>query len=158
MPDKILFEYAVLRVVPKVEREEFCNVGVVLYCPKLKFLGVLYHLDGERLKAFAGELDVPEVGQYLQAFEKICAGSRDSGPIGKLPVADRFRWLTAARREYHPAGKYTGAAPAPPRWHKSSFVQYTLYSPRKKRPCPTRLHFAPSEMEYAWPPQMRREK
>ena len=97
MPDKILFEYAVLRVVPKVEREEFCNVGVVLYCPKLKFLGVLYHLDGERLKAFAGELDVPEVGQYLQAFEKICAGSRDSGPIGKLPVADRFRWLTATR-------------------------------------------------------------
>ena len=97
MPDKILFEYAVLRVVPKVEREEFCNVGVVLYCPKLKFLGVLYHLDGERLKAFACELDVPEVGQYLQAFEKICAGSRDSGPIGKLPVADRFRWLTAAR-------------------------------------------------------------
>lgn len=97
MQEKYLFEYAVLRVVPKVEREEFLNVGVVLYCPKQKFLQVLFHLDGERIKAFACELDIPEVGQYLQAFEKICAGTKDSGPIGKLPVADRFRWLTATR-------------------------------------------------------------
>ncbi len=97
MQEKYLFEYAVLRVVPKVEREEFLNVGVVLYCPQKKFLQVLFRLDGERLKAFACELDIPEVGQYLQAFEKICAGSKDSGPIGKLPVADRFRWLTATR-------------------------------------------------------------
>ncbi|MEO5683872.1 MAG: DUF3037 domain-containing protein [Chitinophagaceae bacterium] len=97
MQEKYLFEYAVLRVVPKVEREEFLNVGVVLYCPKQKFLNVLFHLDGERLKAFACELDIPEIGQYLQAFEKICAGTKDSGPIGKLAVADRFRWLTATR-------------------------------------------------------------
>lgn len=97
MPEKYLFEYAVLRVVPKVEREEFLNAGVVMYCPQKKFLRVLYHLDGERIKAFACELDIPEVGQYLQAFEKICAGTKDSGPIGKLPVADRFRWLTATR-------------------------------------------------------------
>jgi hypothetical protein len=97
MQEKYLFEYAVLRVVPKVEREEFLNVGVVLYCPQKKFLQVRFHLDGERIKAFAGELDVPEVGQYLQAFENICAGTKDSGPIGKLPVADRFRWLTATR-------------------------------------------------------------
>jgi hypothetical protein len=97
MQEKYLFEYAVLRVVPKVEREEFLNVGVVLYCPKQKFLQVLFHLDGERIRAFACELDIPEVGQYLQAFEKICAGSKDSGPIGKLPLPDRFRWLTATR-------------------------------------------------------------
>jgi len=97
MQEKFLFEYAVLRVVPKVEREEFLNVGVVLYCPQTKFLQVLFRLDGERIKAFACELDIPEVGQYLQAFEKICAGTKDSGPIGKLPAADRFRWLTATR-------------------------------------------------------------
>ena len=97
MPEKFLFEYAVLRVVPKVEREEFLNVGVVLYCAQKKFLQVLFHLDGERIKAFACELDIPEVGQYLQAFENICAASKDSGPIGKLPLADRFRWLTATR-------------------------------------------------------------
>lgn len=97
MQEKFLFEYAVLRVVPKVEREEFLNVGVVLYCPQKKFLQVLFHLDLERIKAFACELDIPEVGQYLQAFENICAGTKDSGPIGKLSVADRFRWLTATR-------------------------------------------------------------
>ncbi len=97
MQEKHLFEYAVLRVVPKVEREEFLNVGVVLYCPKKKFLHVLFHLDLERIKAFACELDIPEIGQYLQAFENICAGSKDSGPIGKLSAADRFRWLTATR-------------------------------------------------------------
>ena len=97
MQEKYLFEYAVLRVVPKVEREEFLNVGVVLYCPKQKFLQVRFHLDGERIKAFDCELDIPEIGQYLQAFEKICAGTKDSGPIGKLTVADRFRWLTATR-------------------------------------------------------------
>ena len=97
MQEKFLFEYAVLRVVPKVEREEFLNVGVVLYCPQTKFLQVLFRLDGERIKAFAHELDIPELGQYLQAFENICAGTKDSGPIGKLPAADRFRWLTATR-------------------------------------------------------------
>jgi hypothetical protein len=97
MQEKLLFEYAVLRVVPKVEREEFLNVGVVLYCPQKKFLHVLFHLDGERIRAFACELDIPEVGQYLQAFENICAGTKDSGPIGRLPAADRFRWLTATR-------------------------------------------------------------
>jgi hypothetical protein len=97
MQEKYLFEYAVLRIVPKVEREEFLNVGVVLYCPQKKFLQVLFHLDGERIKAFACELDIPEIGQYLQAFEKICAATKDSGPIGKMPVAERFRWLTATR-------------------------------------------------------------
>jgi len=97
MQEKYLFEYAVLRIVPRVEREEFLNVGVVLYCPQKKFLDVLYHLDGERIKAFACELDVPEIGQYLQAFDKICAGTKDSGPIGRLSIPDRFRWLTATR-------------------------------------------------------------
>ena len=95
MQEKYLFEYAVLRVVPKVEREEFLNVGVVLYCPQQKFLSVRFHLDSERIKAFSCDLDIPEIGQYLSAFEKICAGVKDSGPIGKLPAAERFRWLTA---------------------------------------------------------------
>ena len=97
MQEKYLFEYAVLRVVPKVEREEFLNVGVVLYCPQQKFLSVRFHLDSERIKAFSCDLDIPEIGQYLSAFEKICAGVKDSGPIGKLPAAERFRWLTATR-------------------------------------------------------------
>jgi len=112
MQEKYLFEYAVLRVVPKVEREEFLNVGVVLYCPQQKFLQVQFHLDGERIKAFSAELDIPEIGQYLQAFENICAGTKDSGPIGKLAIADRFRWLTATRSTVVQTSKtHTGLCP-----------------------------------------------
>jgi hypothetical protein len=97
MQEKYLFEYAVLRVVPKVEREEFLNVGVVLYCPQQKFLQTTFQLNEERLRVFACEMDKNEIVDYLMAFEKICRGDKDSGPIGKLPVAERFRWLTATR-------------------------------------------------------------
>jgi hypothetical protein len=98
MQDKQLFEYAVIRVVPKVEREEFLNVGVILYCKALKFLEVACYIDLVRLCAFAGEeLDVTEVGEYLGAFELICKGSEEGGPIARLPLAERFRWLTATR-------------------------------------------------------------
>ena len=97
MPEQHLFEYAVIRVVPRVEREEFFNVGVVLYCAKEKFLGVLYHIDEERLRAFCKKTDVKTLQEYLIAFENICKGSDDSGTIGKLPIAERFRWLTATR-------------------------------------------------------------
>lgn len=97
MQENHLFEYAVIRVVPKVEREEFFNVGVILYCAGQKFLQVLYLVDEERLRAFCQKLEIDELKQYLQAFEKICQGGEASGPIGKLPIAERFRWLTATR-------------------------------------------------------------
>lgn len=97
MPDKHLFEYAVIRVVPKVEREEFLNVGVILYCKGLRYLGVAFHLDGRRLCALAADLDVAEVAEYLRAFELICRGTADGGPIARLPMPERFRWLTATR-------------------------------------------------------------
>lgn len=97
MQDKHLFEYAVIRVVPKVEREEFLNMGVVLYCHRQKFLRVRFSLNEERLLCFAPQLDIEEVKGHLLAFEKICLGAPDSGPIGKLDAASRFRWLTATR-------------------------------------------------------------
>ena len=97
MPEQPLFEYAVIRVVPKVEREEFLNVGVVLYCSGAKFLEVRYHLDPERLRTLSAGLDIAEIECYLQAFRQICKGGRDGGPIGQLPVVERFRWLTATR-------------------------------------------------------------
>jgi hypothetical protein len=97
MQEQHLFEYAVIRVVPKVEREEFLNVGVVVYCAEKKFLQALLELDEKRLKAFCGHCDVFEIQEYLRSFERICTGGPDSGPIGKLPVAERFRWLTATR-------------------------------------------------------------
>lgn len=92
-----LFEYAVVRVVPKVEREEFLNVGVILYCAKLDFLQVLYSLNEDRLQIFCTQIDKEELLQNLQSFERIAAGDKDAGPIGNLDIAGRFRWLTATR-------------------------------------------------------------
>ena len=97
MQEKDLFEYAVIRVVPRVEREEFLNVGVILFCTKQKFLKVLYQLDENRLKAFCASLDLTEIEENLGAFGKISAGSPNGGPIGQLDLASRFRWLTATR-------------------------------------------------------------
>jgi len=97
MQQKHLFEYAVIRVVPRVEREEFLNIGVMVYCAKLKFLQARYLLDADRLGAFSKEMDLAEVKEHVCAFERICLGEKDAGPIAKLDMASRFRWLTAAR-------------------------------------------------------------
>jgi hypothetical protein len=97
MQDKNLFEYAVIRVVPRVEREEFLNVGVVLYCPKQRFLQAVFQLDEIRLTAFSCKTDYEEIKENLEAFALICAGHEKAGPIGKLDPASRFRWLTATR-------------------------------------------------------------
>ena len=97
MQEHHLFEYAVIRVVPRVEREEFLNVGVILYCPKQGFLQSKINLDIERLNAFTGKPDVSEIEEYLAALSRICIGGKTAGPIGKLPIASRFRWLTATR-------------------------------------------------------------
>lgn len=92
-----LFEYAVIRIVPKVEREEFMNVGVIVYCSKQKFLQAMYHFDGHRLGAFCKETDLTELQKNLEAMDIICKATSGSGPIGKLDIAARFRWLTATR-------------------------------------------------------------
>lgn len=92
-----MFEYAVIRVVPRVEREEFLNVGVVLLCAPQKFLQMRYTLDAARLVAFCNSLDLQELQQNLSAFARICKGGKDGGDIGKLSIAERFRWLTATR-------------------------------------------------------------
>lgn len=97
MQGRHLFEYAVIRVVPRVEREEFLNVGVIVYCRDLKFLQIVYLLDETRVLSFAPGIDVAELEHRLQAFERICCGKPQGGPIGELPLASRFRWLTAAR-------------------------------------------------------------
>ena len=97
MPAKDLFEYAVLRVVPRVEREEFLNVGVILYCKAQGFLQARFTLPEARLRAFTHELDLVEITARLHAFERICQGKATGGPIGRLPLAERFRWLTATR-------------------------------------------------------------
>ncbi|MDB5089256.1 MAG: hypothetical protein JWR09_3250 [Mucilaginibacter sp.] len=97
MQPKYLFEYAVIRVVPRVEREEFLNIGVILYCAKQKFLQTIYLLDEARLQALYPGLDIDELKEHLCSFERICQGDKAAGPIGKLDIASRFRWLTATR-------------------------------------------------------------
>lgn len=97
MPGKELFEYAVIRIVPQVEREEFLNVGVVLYCRGQRLLAMRYALDVQRLRAFRLPVAIDELDAYLRAFQLICNGERGGGPIATLPIAERFRWLTAKR-------------------------------------------------------------
>ena len=97
MQDKHLYEYAVIRVVPRVEREEFLNVGIILFCKNSKFLQVKYELNENRLQWMAEDLDLEEVRKNLQSFEKIAHGDKDGGPIAQMDVPSRFRWLTAVR-------------------------------------------------------------
>ena len=97
MQDNHLFEYAVIRVVPKVEREEFINIGVILYCSGQKFLQCILELNEKKLQALCCDTDIDELRSHMESFEKICKGGNDAGPIGKLSIAERFRWLTATR-------------------------------------------------------------
>ncbi|MNJ92859.1 hypothetical protein D3C87_105330 [compost metagenome] len=97
MQDRHLFEYAVIRVMPRVEREEFINVGVIMYCAKLKYLNAAFKVFPERLKALNCELEVEVITENLNAIVNICKGGKTAGPIGQLDLASRFRWLTATR-------------------------------------------------------------
>ena len=97
MQDKHLFEYAVIRVVPRVEREEFLTVGIILYCKTKKYLQCMYQLNNEKLQVICPKLDCGEVEEHLQSFEQICKGTKNASPISSLDIASRFRWLTATR-------------------------------------------------------------
>jgi hypothetical protein len=97
MHEKNLYEYAVIRVVPRVEREEFLNVGIVLFCKKAKFIKVLYSLNVEKVLSFSTEADVEQIEMNLMAFEKVAHGTKDGGPIALVDIPSRFRWLTALR-------------------------------------------------------------
>jgi hypothetical protein len=97
MPQEYLFEYAIIRVVPRVEREEFLNIGVILYCAKQQFLQARYLIDENRLMASFPKIDIVEITDHICSMERICLGNSEAGPIGKLDIASRFRWLTATR-------------------------------------------------------------
>ena len=97
MSEKKSYEYAVIRFVPKVEREEFINVGVVLYCKKFNFLKAICLLDERKMTSLNTDYSLSEINAYLDAFKNICDGNSKAGPIAKLEMAVRFRWLTAKR-------------------------------------------------------------
>jgi hypothetical protein len=91
------FDYAVLRVVPRVEREEFVNAGVILFSLSQHFLGARTRVDEKRLLALWPGLDLDVVRQHLDAFVKVCEGSADAGPIARLSQRERFHWMVAPR-------------------------------------------------------------
>ncbi|MEZ5056869.1 MAG: DUF3037 domain-containing protein [Saprospiraceae bacterium] len=97
MREKEIFEYAVIRLVPSVEREEFINIGVILLCRKRRFLDLKFRLDSDRIKCFAPETDLEMIQQYLEGWKEVCKGGKAGGKIGQLDLQVRFRWLTAKR-------------------------------------------------------------
>ena len=97
MPATSSFDYAVIRVVPRVEREEFVNAGVILFCLERDYLAATVEVNEARLLALWPGLDLPLVSQHLAAIPKICAGRPDAGAIARLTRRERFHWLVAPR-------------------------------------------------------------
>ncbi len=97
MPERFVFDYAVVRIVPRVDRGEFLNAGVILFCSTRGYLDCRIELDRERLQMLAPSIDVSVVESYLDAIPKICAGGGEAGSIGTLPQRARFHWLVAPR-------------------------------------------------------------
>ncbi|MGL6126784.1 DUF3037 domain-containing protein [Chryseobacterium artocarpi] len=97
MQEDKIYEYAVIRLVPKVEREEFFNIGLVMFSKKEKFIRVEFYLCPDKFKLMHSKLDYEDVIQNLQSFQKIANGDKNGGPIAQFEVPERFRWLTAVR-------------------------------------------------------------
>ena len=97
MPELNPFDYAIVRVVPRVDREEFVNVGVILYCWPRRFLDARVKLDPARLAALAPRLDVAAIQAQLDLIPRICAGGEPAGALGALSQVERFQWLTSPR-------------------------------------------------------------
>lgn len=96
MHEKHLYEYAVIRVVPKVEREEFINIGLMLFCKRQKYLRIQYHVPEAKISLFCPDFDIEQLHQNLESFSKICQG-KNGGPIANFELAERFRWITAVK-------------------------------------------------------------
>lgn len=97
MQDKILYEYAVIRIVPKVEREEFINAGIMIYSKEKNVILIKTYFDEKKFDAFESELNKEQVQLNLKSFELIANGKKEGGPIAQMDTASRFRWMTAVR-------------------------------------------------------------
>ncbi len=109
MQQNASFDYAVLRVVPRVDRGEFINAAVVVYCREKRYLDVRVRLDEARLRALWPDVDVALVWEHLGALERVCRGDVGAGPIAQLSESERFHWLTAPRSTIlQPSPVHTG--------------------------------------------------
>ena len=97
MPANYSFDYAIVRITPRVDREEFVNAGVILICAEVRFLEARIHIDVIRLRALWPALDLVLIRQHLEAIPRICAGETSAGPIARMSQKERFHWLTSPR-------------------------------------------------------------
>lgn len=97
MHDAKAYSYAIIRVVPRVDRDEFINAGVILFSQEYRYLGATVRISEDRLQALAPEVDAATILRHLQVIPRICSGDPAAGPIARLPQKDRFHWLTAPR-------------------------------------------------------------
>jgi hypothetical protein len=114
VPDRNAFQYTILRVVPRIERGECMNVGVVLFCPQSRFLGALIELDEARLRALSPDLDPADVRPHLEAIAEVVAGDRAAGSLAGLSASDRFGWVAArSSTVIQPSEAHTGLTEDP---------------------------------------------
>lgn len=97
MPERNSYDYAIIRVVPHVERGECINVGVILFARSQDFLGALTHLDTQRLLALAPDLDLTMVQHQLEMITQVSRGTEETGKIGQMSLSERFHWLVSPR-------------------------------------------------------------
>ena len=127
MQNKETYEFAVIRLVPKVEREEFINIGVILFSKRKKYLGIKYKIDEQRINAFSSDVDTNMIRKYLTAWESICKGEPKGGFIGTLELSLRFRWLVAARSTIIQSSKtHPGLCHQPEKVLEDIFERYVL--------------------------------
>ena len=127
------FDYAVVRVVPRVEREEFLNAGVIVHCPTLEFLGARTELDPERLRLLAPGLEaehVEQIERYLRGIVEICDGGPQAGPIAALPLSQRFHWLVAPRSHVVQTGPVHAGLCAGPEAELERLMKKVVRPPR----------------------------
>ena len=121
------FDYAVVRVAPRVEREEFVNAGVIVFCLERKFLGARVHTDEGRLRALWPEVDIELVRTRLQAVVNVCSGAIEGGPLARLSQRQRFHWLVAPRSTMlQVSAVHTGISDAPEACLEELFRQLVL--------------------------------
>lgn len=127
--ERFVFDYAVVRVVPRVERGEFVNAGVIVFSPTSGFLESRIELDHKRLLALAPTIDVATVEEYLASIPRICAGGDEAGPIGSLPQRARFHWLVAPRSTIIQTSAVHSGVHADPRAALESLFQKLVRKP-----------------------------
>jgi hypothetical protein len=127
MQDRVTYEFAVIRLVPIVEREEFLNIGVILFSKRKKYLGIKYEINEERINSFSSDVDTDMIRKYLESWEQICKGEPHGGAIGTFELSSRFRWLVASRSTIIQSSKtHPGLCHEPEKVLDQIFERYVL--------------------------------